>query len=169
MCTKNFTNTKKFCVHEIAAINLSKIYFLKNAKKTCKSNNRDLNRDWINTSSKSELFHILLIRLNKTNTDLKYSSYLLLGASADCYSYGTTFKCTDKFDGNRLALRADVHSCQKPVVVDLHLEIFGLSFDQKINGNQKIPLPVASISELGGVFLAVKAEPNDDGDVIINV
>ena len=37
---------KKFYVHEIAALNLSKIYFLKNAKKTCKSNNRDLNRDW---------------------------------------------------------------------------------------------------------------------------
>ena len=38
---------KKFYVHGIAAVNLSKIYFLKNAKKTCKSNNRDLNRDWI--------------------------------------------------------------------------------------------------------------------------
>ena len=37
---------KKFYVHEIAAVNLSKIYFLKNAKKTCKPNNRDLNRDW---------------------------------------------------------------------------------------------------------------------------
>ena len=35
-------------VQEIAAINLSKIYFLKNAKKTCKPKNRDLNRDWIN-------------------------------------------------------------------------------------------------------------------------
>ena len=36
----------KFYVHEIAAVNLSKIYFLKNAKKTCKPNKRDLNRDW---------------------------------------------------------------------------------------------------------------------------
>ena len=26
---------------------LQKIYFLKNAKKKCKPNNRDLNRDWI--------------------------------------------------------------------------------------------------------------------------
>ena len=33
-CTKNFTYTKKFYVHEIAAVDLSKIYFLKNAKKT---------------------------------------------------------------------------------------------------------------------------------------
>ena len=39
---------KKCYVHEIAAVNLSKIYFLKNAKKTCKPNNRDwINRDWI--------------------------------------------------------------------------------------------------------------------------
>ena len=36
---------EKFYVHEIAAVNLSKIYFLKNAKKTCKPNNHDLNRD----------------------------------------------------------------------------------------------------------------------------
>ena len=38
---------EKFYVHEIAAVNLSKINFLKNAKKTCKPNNLDLNRDWI--------------------------------------------------------------------------------------------------------------------------
>ena len=36
---------EKFYVHEIAAVNLSKIYFLKNAKKTCKPNNHDSNRD----------------------------------------------------------------------------------------------------------------------------
>ena len=42
---KNFTYKKKFYVNEIAAADLSKIYFLKNAKKTCKPNNRDLNHD----------------------------------------------------------------------------------------------------------------------------
>ena len=36
----------KFYVHEIAAVDLSKIYFVKNAMKTWKPNNRDLNRDW---------------------------------------------------------------------------------------------------------------------------
>ena len=36
---------KKIYVHEIAAVNLSKIDFLKNAKKICKPNNRVLNRD----------------------------------------------------------------------------------------------------------------------------
>ena len=41
---------EKFYIHEIAAVYLSKIYFLKNAMKTCKPNNRDLNRDWINSS-----------------------------------------------------------------------------------------------------------------------
>ena len=34
-------------LHEIAAVELSKLYFLKNAKKLCKPNNRDLNRDCI--------------------------------------------------------------------------------------------------------------------------
>ena len=43
--TKNFRYAKKFYVHEIAALNLSKIHFLKNATKTCKPSNRDLNRD----------------------------------------------------------------------------------------------------------------------------
>ena len=35
---------EKFYVHEIVAVNLQKIYFLKNAKKTYKPDNRDLNR-----------------------------------------------------------------------------------------------------------------------------
>ena len=33
---------EKLYVHKIVAVNLSKIYFLKNAKKTCKSNNRHI-------------------------------------------------------------------------------------------------------------------------------
>ena len=32
MCKENFTYTKNFYVHEIAAVNLSKIYFLKKRK-----------------------------------------------------------------------------------------------------------------------------------------
>ena len=50
-----FMYSKNFYVHEIAAVNLSKIYF-KNAKKTCKSNNRDLNGDWITTVVTKGLF-----------------------------------------------------------------------------------------------------------------
>ena len=40
-------------VHEIAAVNLSKIYLLKNAKKTFKPNNRDLNCDLMKTFLKT--------------------------------------------------------------------------------------------------------------------
>ena len=43
---RKFDIHEKFYVHEIASVYLSKNYFLKNAKKTCKPNNRDLNRDW---------------------------------------------------------------------------------------------------------------------------
>ena len=41
---------KNFYIHETTAVNLSKIYFLKDAQKTCKPNNRDLNRDWKKTT-----------------------------------------------------------------------------------------------------------------------
>ena len=46
LCTK--LPSKKFYVHENATVNLSKIYLLKNAKKTCKPNNLDLNGDLTN-------------------------------------------------------------------------------------------------------------------------
>ena len=49
---EKLTYTKKFYILEIAAVDLSKTYFLKNATKTCKPNNRDLNRDWINVLNK---------------------------------------------------------------------------------------------------------------------
>ena len=39
---KNFVHMEKFYVHEVAAVNLSKIYFLKNTKKTCKPNKCNL-------------------------------------------------------------------------------------------------------------------------------
>ena len=45
---------KTFYVHEIAAVNLSKSYSLKKATETCKPNNRDLNRDWINVMKGTE-------------------------------------------------------------------------------------------------------------------
>ena len=38
---------KKIYVRETATVNLSKMYLMKNAKKTCKPNNRDLNRGCI--------------------------------------------------------------------------------------------------------------------------
>ena len=44
---EKFYAHEKIYVHEIAAIDLSKVYFLKNAKNTCKPNNHNLNHDWI--------------------------------------------------------------------------------------------------------------------------
>ena len=49
---------KKFYVREIAAVNLSKMYFLKKAKKTCKPNNHVLKYDWI-------LQILLIIKIKK--------------------------------------------------------------------------------------------------------
>ena len=55
LCTKNFTYTKKFYVHEIAAVDLPKIFFLENAMKTCKPNSRDLNRDWKSKTGSNQI------------------------------------------------------------------------------------------------------------------
>ena len=38
-CVKKYTDTKKFYIPQIAAVNLSTIYFLKDSKKACKPNN----------------------------------------------------------------------------------------------------------------------------------
>ena len=43
MCRKKFMHMNKFYVHKIAAVNLSKVDFLKNAKETSKTNNHNLN------------------------------------------------------------------------------------------------------------------------------
>ena len=59
---------------------LQKIYFLENAKKTCKPNIRDLNRDWINISILlTILLSILLFQANKKifhNNSFKNWSFL---------------------------------------------------------------------------------------------
>ena len=60
---KNFMYMNKFYMHKIAAKNLSEIYFLKNTMETSKSNNRDLNCDWIKpvmTTSKEKLWKVML-------------------------------------------------------------------------------------------------------------
>ena len=49
----------------------------------------------------------------------------------------------------------------------LSLQIMRLSFDRNVKGHQEIPVPGASISGLGELFLTVNAEPNDDGDTSI--
>ena len=49
---------EKFYVHEIAALNSSKIYFLKNVKKTYKPNNPDLNHNWTRSVGNYDFFWI---------------------------------------------------------------------------------------------------------------
>ena len=56
---------KKCYVHEIAAMNLSKIYFLKNAKKICKPKNRD----WIMSIFFSDDMGLVKACLNNTDGD----------------------------------------------------------------------------------------------------
>ena len=75
LCTKNFPYVKKFYVYEIAAINLSKIDFLKNAKKICKPNNHDLNRDWI--SRKNAFFN----NLTKLLLESLWKNYLFFNTN----------------------------------------------------------------------------------------
>ena len=64
--------TRKNYAHEIAAVNLSKIYFPKNAKKTCKPNNGDLKS-----------------RLNKLDVEKAYYTmyrpYFLIYYGHQCY------------------------------------------------------------------------------------
>ena len=72
LCTKSFTYTKNIYAHKIAAVDLSKIHLLKNARKTCKPNNRDLDGDLIKcinydmiykSNSWSQNFHKTCIKL----------------------------------------------------------------------------------------------------------
>ena len=49
---------EKFYVHEIAALNSSKIYFLKNVKKTYEPNKPDLNHNWTRSVGNYDFFWI---------------------------------------------------------------------------------------------------------------
>ena len=63
---------KKFYVHEIAAVDLSKIYFLKNAMKTCKPNNSDLNCDWKRMFEGCKLIHFCFFWLCKADNQTEF-------------------------------------------------------------------------------------------------
>ena len=62
---------EKFYAHEIAAVDLLKIYFLKNPMKTCKPNNRDLNRDWIKDKAGC-VFHWFSANYFKANPKISH-------------------------------------------------------------------------------------------------
>ena len=63
-CVRKILRTRKiFYVHEIAAVDLSNIYFLKNAKKGYKPNNHDLIRDWKSKSICSGKFLVFPVQV----------------------------------------------------------------------------------------------------------
>ena len=94
---KNFWQ-KKFYVHEIAPIRLSKFFFLKKAKKICKPNNRDLNRDWniwlfiisLNPFKYGKLWHVTLIYTIKYACDFNIHNQMNWGRTRNCT---TKLKC----------------------------------------------------------------------------
>ena len=102
------------------------------------------------------------MQLNKTDKNLGFLSYLLLGASTECSSCGTTFTCKYKFLGNPSTLYVDVKPCQKPVVVNIRLGSSKVFDERRINRVQIIHL-------YDHVFLIVIVEVNDGGDKSIKV
>ena len=56
---------EKLYVHKIADIILSKIELLRNAKKTCKPNNRNLNYNWIKFFVPSDFMEVVVPIINK--------------------------------------------------------------------------------------------------------
>ena len=54
---------------EKAAVNLSKNYFLKNAKKICKPNKCDLNRDWIKIKNRTCYYFDEIIKIDYFDLD----------------------------------------------------------------------------------------------------
>ena len=85
---------KRFYVREIADVNLSKLYFWKNGKKTCKPNNHDLNPNWIIW----KYFTKCLLQKMLCKTELPLRK---LGTCIACLKWNTNFiyifilyKCT---------------------------------------------------------------------------
>ena len=62
---------EKFYAHDIAAVNLWKIFFQKNAKKICTPSNRGLNSNWIINSANS-----LKLDSQKRNSNEKWFKHL---------------------------------------------------------------------------------------------
>ena len=69
-------------VHEIAAVDVSKIYFLENAKKTCNPNTCNLNRDWITVNLIWENIDSWVNVLLKYNNTLTHESWLITSVSS---------------------------------------------------------------------------------------
>ena len=92
---------------------------------------------------------------------------LFLGAyGGQCYTSRTKIKCTDEFKGEPLTLESDIKKCRRPVKIGFKLDIFGLILNKEYEGDEDIPLPELP---LPGIFLNVKANPLDSGDLQLKV
>ena len=87
---------RKFYFHEIAVVNLSNVYLLKNAKKTCKPNNRDWVIKTVCTIGKSFNFFFLPFlwgtKWQLANIDMlliKHFPVCLLPTSEPSFSFKT--------------------------------------------------------------------------------
>ena len=99
---ENFYAHKKFYVHEITPVNLSKIYFLKNAKKTCRPNNCDLNRDCKKIETKGTLetgdqYHYLTL-IQKLYQKLKKNFPTVIPSNQNIEGYLVTMDIEKAFD-----------------------------------------------------------------------
>ena len=71
---KNVTYTKKNYIHKIAVVNLSKIYFLENAKKTCKPNKPRF-KSWLNNNNDNSNSKSDNNNKNNNNSDNSNNNY----------------------------------------------------------------------------------------------
>lgn len=71
--------------------------------------------------------------------------------------------------GEPLTLETNIKACQRPVNIDLKLDILGQTLNKEYDGDEEIPLPELSFPQLGGVFLHVNANPLDSGDLELKV
>ena len=91
------------------------------------------------------------------------------GAYGGCYRSGAKVKCKDTFHDEPLTLEIDVKSCKSPVKINIKLDILGVTHSKVFYRDQDIPLPELSISGLTDIFLTVDANPQDNGDLKLQV
>ena len=90
-------------------------------------------------------------------------------AHGGCYRSGAKIKYTDTFRNKPLTLEIDVKSCKTPVKIDIKLDILGVTHNKEFYGDQDIPLPELSISDLTDIFLTVDTNSQDNGGFQLQV
>ena len=100
-------------LHEIAAVNLLKIYFLKITKKTSKPNNRDLNCNWI--------ISFLTVSLNEMNYRMRHIKlFKIQNSHLQVFCKIGFFKNFAKF--------TEIHLCQSLFSIKVASELWQLIY-----------------------------------------